>query len=104
MVNAPALQGQWEHVRATLKKKWSQLTDEDLKFAHGNVDQLVGRIHQRTGEAREAIEQYLDQLTASGSSLVSDAVKSVGEYARDTSEHLRDGYNRISDQIGRGLD
>jgi len=82
-----------------LKKKWAQLTDEDLKFANGNLEQLVGRIQHRTGEAREAIEQFLEQLTATGSSVFSEAVKSVGEYARDTSGQICDGYNRISDRL-----
>jgi uncharacterized protein YjbJ (UPF0337 family) len=104
MVNAPALQEQWEQVRSMLKKKWEKLTDEDLRFANGNFDQLVGRIHHRTGEAREAIEQFLDQVTNTGASVVSDAVKSVGEYARGASDQFREGYNRVSDQLGRQFD
>lgn len=103
-MNATTLQGQWEHVRGMLKQKWAQLTDEDLKFAHGNVDQLVNRIHQRTGEAREAVEQFLDQAVNSGSSAVSGAVRAASDYARGASEQLREGYNRISDQFGQQFD
>ena len=56
MVNAQVLQGQWNQVRGELKKKWGQLTEDDLRFTNGNIDQLVGRIQSKTGEAREAIE------------------------------------------------
>jgi uncharacterized protein YjbJ (UPF0337 family) len=61
MVNAQALQGQWNQVRGELKKKWGQLTDDDLRFTNGNIDQLIGKIQQRTGEARDAIEQFLTE-------------------------------------------
>jgi uncharacterized protein YjbJ (UPF0337 family) len=101
MVNTQVLQGQWNQVRGQLKKKWGQLTEDDLKFTNGNIDQLVGRIQHKTGEAREAIESFLDEMTAQGASAVSQAAESVKNYAGIASEQVRDGYNRISDQLGR---
>jgi len=104
MVNAQALQGQWNQIRGELKKKWGQLTDDDLRFNNGNIDQLVGKIQQRTGEAREAIEQYLTEATSQGASAVSQAAGQVGQYARQAGDQMREGYNRISDQFGRGYE
>ncbi len=104
MVNAQVLQGQWNQVRGELKKKWGQLTDDDLRFNNGNLDQLVGKIQQRTGEAREAIEQFLGEVSAQGASAVAQAAGQVGQYARYAGEQAREGYNRISDQFGRGYD
>jgi len=104
MVNAQVLQGQWNQVRGELKKKWGQLTEDDLRFNNGNIDQLVGKIQQRTGEAREAIEQFLGEVTSKGSSAVAQAAGQVGEYARYAGDQAREGYNRISDQFGRGYD
>jgi len=101
MVNTQVLQGQWNQVRGQLKKKWGQLTDDDLKFTGGNLDQLIGRIQQKTGQAREAIEEFLDDVTAQGASAVSQASEQVGQYARYAADHMREGYNRISDQFGR---
>jgi uncharacterized protein YjbJ (UPF0337 family) len=101
MVNTQVLQGQWNQVRGQLKKKWGQLTEDDLKFANGNIDQLVGRIQHKTGEAREAIENFLDELTSQGASAISQATESVRQYAGYASDQMRDGYNRISDQLGR---
>jgi len=103
-VNAQALQGQWNQIRGELKKKWGQLTDDDLRFNNGNIDQLVGKIQQRTGEAREAIEQYLTEATSQGASAVSQAAGQVGQYARQAGDQMREGYNRISDQFGRGYE
>jgi uncharacterized protein YjbJ (UPF0337 family) len=101
MVNTQVLQGQWNQVRGQLKKKWGQLSDDDLKFANGNLEQLVGKIQHKTGEARESIESFLDELTAQGSSAVAQAAESAKQYAGYATDQVREGYNRISDQFGR---
>jgi len=101
-INVQGLQGQWNELKGDLKKRWGQLTDDDLKWGEGNIDQIVGRIQHRTGETRDQIEKYLDQLTSRGGSMVSSAVESVGSYARDVSHRLRDHYGELSDQAQEG--
>jgi uncharacterized protein YjbJ (UPF0337 family) len=49
--------GRWEQVRGKAKEFWGWLTDDDLTKVKGNYDQLVGLIHERSGESREAIEK-----------------------------------------------
>jgi uncharacterized protein YjbJ (UPF0337 family) len=51
--------GRWEQFAGRAKEFWGWLTDDDLKQVEGNHDRLVGLIHERTGEARETIEQRL---------------------------------------------
>jgi len=51
--------GRWEQVRGKAKEFWGWLTDDQLKEAEGNADQLIGLIHERTGESREQIEKRL---------------------------------------------
>jgi uncharacterized protein YjbJ (UPF0337 family) len=102
MVNAQVLQGQWNQVRGQLKKKWSQLTDDDLRFANGNLDQLIGRIQHKTGEARDAVEGFLDEITSHGASAISQAAETAGHYARQAAEGAREGYNRMADQAREG--
>jgi uncharacterized protein YjbJ (UPF0337 family) len=115
MVNAQVLQGQWNQIRGQLKKKWGQLTDDDLRLSNGNVDQIIGRIQHKTGEAREAVEGFLDELTSQGASMVSQAAETAGQYARQAAvgaregyervaEGAREGYNRISGEFGRGYE
>jgi uncharacterized protein YjbJ (UPF0337 family) len=104
MINTQVLAGQWNELRGQLKKKWSQLTDDDLRLANGNIDQVVGRIQHKTGEAREAIEQFLNDLTSEGASAVSRAAESAGRFARHASDQVRDEYNRLSDQFGRNFE
>jgi len=103
-INAQELQGQWNKLRGQVKEKWGQLTDDDLQISGGNVDQLVGRIQQRTGEGRETIERYLTDLTSRGSSAISNAAETVGQYAHQASDRLREQYGHLSDQARERLD
>jgi len=102
MVNTQVLQGQWNQVRGQLKKKWGQLTDDDLRLANGNIDQIIGRIQHKTGEAREAVEGFLDELTSQGASAISQAADTAGQYARQAAEGAREGYQRVAEQAREG--
>jgi uncharacterized protein YjbJ (UPF0337 family) len=102
MVNTQVLQGQWNQVRGQLKKKWGQLTDDDLRLANGNIDQIIGRIQHKTGEAREAVEGFLDELTSHGASAISQAAESAGQFARQGADYAREGYQRAAEQAREG--
>src|SRR5208283_2673623 len=64
-----------------------------LKVQEGNFEQLVGRIQQKTGEGREAIETFFAEMTARGSSAVSHAAEAAGQYAHQVSDRLRERYD-----------
>jgi len=81
-----------------VKERWGQLTDDDLQMQGGNVDQLVGKIQQRTGESREAVEKFLTDLTGRGASAVAQATEAVSNYAQQAGDRLRDRYGDIADQ------
>jgi len=103
-INAQALQGQWNQVKGQVREHWGQLTDDDLQMHGGNIDQLVGRIQQRTGETREAVERYLTDLTTRGSSAVAHATEAVSQYAQQAGDRLRDSYGDLSDQAREQYD
>jgi len=101
--NLQNLQGQWNQLKGEVKKKWGQLSDDDLRWTNGNVDQLIGRIQERTGEKREQIEQYFETLTSQGASMLSNAVENVGQVASQATNRLREGYSQLSSQAGEHL-
>ncbi len=103
-INAQELQGQWSKLRGQVKEHWGQLSDDDLTIQGGNIDQLVGRIQQKTGETREAIERYLTDLTTRGSSAVAQAAQAVGNYAQYAGDRLRDRYEDFSDRARQRYD
>lgn len=58
-MNKLQLKGNWNITKGKLKQKWGDLTDDDLDYAEGKSDELVGRIQKRTGQAREDVESAL---------------------------------------------
>ena len=63
-MNSTTLKGDWNVTKGKLKQKWAQLTDDDLTFAEGKSDELIGRIQKRTGETREAVEKAVNAAHA----------------------------------------
>jgi len=57
-MNSDTIKGKLKQLSGEIKRKWGQLTDDDLVQANGNVEKLVGRIQERTGERRDAIEKW----------------------------------------------
>lgn len=56
-MNEDIIKGKWKQLKGHAKKQWGQLTDDDLDIAEGNRDYLVGKIQERTGRARDAVER-----------------------------------------------
>tara|TARA_R110002020_G_scaffold83652_4_gene207868 strand:+ start:96 stop:284 length:189 start_codon:yes stop_codon:yes gene_type:complete len=53
------LKGNWNIMKGKLKEKYGELTDDDLAYAEGQEDQLLGKIQKRTGEAEDVIRKEL---------------------------------------------
>ena len=47
---------------AEVKQKWAKLTDDDILLIRGKRDQLIGKIQERYGIAKEAAEEQVDQF------------------------------------------
>ena len=56
------IRGNWNELKGRVKQHWGTLTDDDLMFQEGREDELVGRIQKRTGEAREKIINFLNNI------------------------------------------
>jgi uncharacterized protein YjbJ (UPF0337 family) len=97
-INTQEIQGQWNKLRGQVKEKWGQLTEDDLQIHGGNVDQLIGTIQQRTGEGREAVEKFLNELTSKGSSAIAQAAGAVGNFAHQAGDRFRDQYGNLTEQ------
>jgi uncharacterized protein YjbJ (UPF0337 family) len=56
------LKGSWNEVKGKLKQKYGQLTDDDLKFAEGKDDELLGRLQQKLGKTKEELRKEIESL------------------------------------------
>ena len=61
-MNQDRLGGNWKQVKGKLKEEWGKLTDDDLDVIAGRRDQLLGRIQQRHGIAREEAQRQVDSF------------------------------------------
>ena len=61
-MNLTEIKGNWNIISGTLKQKWGLLTNDDLQYSEGMLEELVGRIQKRTGETREVIEKVIREV------------------------------------------
>ena len=58
-MNWDRIQGHWKQVAGNAKEQWGKLTDDDLDVVAGRRDQLVGKIQERYGVAKDDAESQL---------------------------------------------
>ena len=58
-MNQDIFEGNWRQFKGKVKEQWGKLTDDDLDVISGKRDQLVGRIQERYGVARDEAERQL---------------------------------------------
>ena len=54
--------GGWNEVKGKLKQKYAQLSDDDLAFAEGKEDELLGRLQQKLGKSKEDLRREIEDL------------------------------------------
>ncbi|MDR3006294.1 MAG: CsbD family protein [Sphingobacterium sp.] len=54
--------GRWNELKGKVKQQYADLTDDDLLYAEGKEDELLGKLQQKTGKTKEEVESWLDKL------------------------------------------
>ena len=55
-------EGRFDRAKGRIRSVWGRVTDDDIERARGNVENLIGRIKERTGESAETIRAKLGEL------------------------------------------
>ncbi len=63
-MNWDRVEGNWKQVKGTVKEQWGKLTDDDVNTLSGKKDQLVGKIQERYGIAKDEAERQADEWAA----------------------------------------
>jgi len=100
-INVQTIQGEWNYLCGLARQRWSQLTEDDFGVQQGNIEQLIGRIQQKTGEGREAIEKFFSDATSRGSSAVAHAAEAAGQYAHQVGDEIRERYDSAENLVRR---
>jgi uncharacterized protein YjbJ (UPF0337 family) len=56
------LKGNWNEIKGKLKQKYGQVTDDDLMFADGKEDELLGRLQKRLGRTKDELRAEIEDM------------------------------------------
>ncbi len=60
-MNEDQFKGKWNQVKGKMKQAYADLTDDDLKYAEGKSDELLGRLQEKTGKTKEQLKDQIDK-------------------------------------------
>ena len=58
-MNEDRMKGNWKQFKGKVKEQWGKLTDDDMDVIAGKRDQMLGKLQERQGLAKEAAEDQL---------------------------------------------
>jgi uncharacterized protein YjbJ (UPF0337 family) len=61
-MNKLQLKGSWNEIKGKLKQTYGNLTDDDLVFAEGKDDELLGRLQKKLGKSKDEVKQMIEGL------------------------------------------
>jgi len=62
MKNTTELKGNWNEQKGKLKQKFAILTDNDLVFAVGKKDEMLGRLQIKLGKTQKQLHAIIAGL------------------------------------------
>lgn len=54
------IKGRWNEVKGKLKQDYGDLTDEDLTYAEGKEEELLGRLQRKTGKSKDELRSQIN--------------------------------------------
>ncbi len=61
-MNTTVIKGNWNELKGKLKQNYGNLTDDDLIYAEGKEDEMVGRLQKKLGKSKDEISRLLADL------------------------------------------
>lgn len=61
-MNNDQKEAKWDRFTAKVKQTWGDLTDDEVKKAEGNKEELLARIQEKYGDSKEAIAKKFNEL------------------------------------------
>ena len=56
--------GNWDEMKGKLKQQYAQLSDEDLTYAEGKGDELLGKLQDKLGKGKSEVMKMINDLQA----------------------------------------
>lgn len=59
-MNKLQFKGEWHELKGKLRQTFADLTDNDLDYAEGQEEELLGHLQKKLGKTREEITQLIE--------------------------------------------
>ncbi len=61
-MNTTEVKGNWNEQKGKLKKKFAMLTDNDLMFAEGKKEEMMGNLQVKLGKTKDELRKIISSL------------------------------------------
>ena len=61
-MNSTEIKGNWNEQKGKLKQKFATLTDDDLMYAEGKKDEMLGKLKIKLGKTKEELHKIIGAL------------------------------------------
>ena len=61
-MNTTEAKGNWNEQKGKLKQKFAALTDDDLMFAEGKKEEMLGKLQKKLGKTKEELHRIISSL------------------------------------------
>ena len=60
LMNKLQFKGEWHELKGKLRQKFAELTDDDVDYAEGQEEELVGHLQKKLGKTQEELAQLVN--------------------------------------------
>ena len=61
-MNTTELKANWNQTKGKLKQQFATLTDDDLTFAEGKKEEMMGKLEKKLGKTKEELHTLISSL------------------------------------------
>lgn len=62
LFNKDTFMGKWKEIKGEIRKKWGQLTDDELEKTKGDMTAIGGLIQQKYGAKKEEVKEKIESI------------------------------------------
>jgi uncharacterized protein YjbJ (UPF0337 family) len=59
-MNKLQFKGEWHELKGKLRQKFAELTDNDVDYAEGQEEELLGHLQQKLGKSQQEIAELIN--------------------------------------------
>ena len=60
IMNKLQFKGEWNELKGKLRQKFAELTDDDVNYAEGQEEELLGHLQKKLGKTQQQISEMVN--------------------------------------------